>query len=114
MNEGRPDAKILFIRHFSWLRRQSFQHPASSFPAVVNPVVQAAGAALPEFQGVGYEPKTSPVRRARHRLIGKLHFEVALPGFEYVAVRNNTTLVRYPRANLTPARAATALASRYR
>src|SRR5688572_22473140 len=51
-----------------WLRREPLPLPGGGFrlPAIQQPIVQPAGAPLPEFDLVGNDPVTAPPLGTRH------------------------------------------------
>src|SRR5438045_9334508 len=52
-------------------RRESIDLPGAVRPSgITKSVVQTIGAALPEFEQIGFDQVTSPERRYRHRAIG--------------------------------------------
>ena len=81
-------------------RREPLDEPASvATPGVAQTVVQAVGAALPEFERVGDEAIAAPVGRPGDGLVGMAAFGFAVLRFEDVAARDHLALGRGPGAD---------------
>src|SRR4051794_17558081 len=88
------------------LRVQPGAGPAGRGAGIEQALVQAAGAAVPEFQRLRHQAEAAPEGWAGHRLSGEPLLDLAQAGVEHVARRQVLALVRRPRADLALARPA--------
>ena len=67
---------------------------------VIEAVVQAVGAALPELHALGLQARAAPLCRARRVLAGKALGDVAQAPFQFGAMGQGLALRRRPGAHL--------------
>src|ERR1700686_5384710 len=79
---------------------------AITLSRIMQPVVQAVGTALPEFDRFRPEPITSPGWRGRDLRSVVFRVQLAHPGLQELAVGYGRTLPRRPSAELGSARPA--------
>src|SRR5688572_24678463 len=76
--------------------RQTLAQPGFAIEPIVEPVMQAAGAALPELDALGQQAVTAPVWRALGRPVGEASFGLCQQAFQLAAVVNHPALRRGP------------------
>ena len=87
------------------LWRKAFAYPVAVNQAVLDAVVQAAGAALPEFDAVGNNEVSAPMRRAGN-MQGMFDTDGRGLGHQYGFAGNHFTLRACPCADTAGIRAA--------
>ena len=111
--ELRGDAFGDAIRELREIARQAngsgvehVRSPAVAFANVDVPLVQTARHAAPELDAMRNQPKAGPVRRTRDVLALEARLDVAHARLEITRSLDRPALLRRPRADLAPARAA--------
>ena len=104
--EEKNNHSITPALHFSLhSRRQPINLPRTvCLPRVPKPVVQPVGTALPKFDFVRLESKTTPVRRQWNLLVAEALSHLCHARIEHAARVNDFALARSPCAQLAPDR----------